>query len=294
MKKVISVVLSIISVVCITFTFVGCGERPNEETTDTDGRLCTITNAFNEEYLDGDDLKSIACGYYEWQNIEENPYSGLYEAPAKPLSKETEKKIIRAYFGQSEGLKILKYYGTYEGNVVVTLGYEDIDYDGVEKVDLTIGGVNFYELKHSIHVYHYFEKADPSIEITGRLFRIDQAYKNGWIGEDGLKSIACCVNDSDSSMENPYSGMYEPPAQKLSKNTKNELKQAYIMWVDDSIGELDDIKIHNYYGTYNGRMVVSMTDNGCSYGATTEGTEIGGVTFNNSEWRSIYVYYQYK
>ncbi|MDE7108131.1 MAG: hypothetical protein K2O39_07400, partial [Clostridiales bacterium] len=173
--------------------------------------------------------------------------------------------------------------------------YENANYDIEEEKDVTIGGVIFPK-KYFIYVYHYFEKADPSIEITGRLFRIDQAYRNGWIDENDLKSIACCVNDSDSSVENPYSGLYEPPAQKLSMDTKNELKQAYVMWVDDgSTGDLlDDIKIDNYYGTYNGHMVVSMTDNGCHIGATTEGTEIGGVTFNNYGWRSIYVYYQYR
>lgn len=295
MKRFLCVLLSILSLTCIAFSFVGCGEQPNGESTELDGRLSTIINAYNECWIDGDDLKSIVCGYYEWQNIEENPYSGLYEAPAKQLSKETEKKIKQVYFDQSEEVKILKYYGTYEGNVVVTLGYEDFNYDSVKETNLTIGGVNFQGLKHDIYVYHYIEKADPSIEITGRLFRIDQAYKNGWIGENDLKSIACCVNNRDESMDDPYSGMYEPPVQKLSKDEKNELKQAFLLWIYDSTSELlDDIKICKYYGTYNGHIVVSMMGDRCNLGAKTDGAEIGGVIFNNSNWRSIYVYYVFR
>lgn len=289
MKKFISVLLSIISVICISFTVICCGERPDQETTESDGRLYTIINAFDEEWIDKDDLKSIACGYYEWRNIEDNPYSGRYEQPIEQLSKETENKIKQAYFDRSEEVKILKYYGTYEGNVVVTLGYENVNYEAGENADVTIDGVVFPELKlYPIRVYHYFEKADPSIKITGRLFGIKPAYENGLIDENDLNSIACSVNEGDSCIENLYNG-------KLSKDTKNELKQAYLTQIYDESGDLlDGIKIHKYYGTYSGHMVVSMTGDRCSIGATTEGTEIDGVAFNNSDWRSIYVYYQYR
>ena len=292
MKKLILTLFSIISV-CAVFAFVGCGEQSDETTAEPDGKLHTIFNAYNEKWIDGDDLKSIACSYYEWRNIEENPYSGFRAEPFEPLGKETENKIKEAFSDQSEEIKIIKYYGNYEGNVAVTLGYGNTESLGGENTDVTIGGIIFPEFKlYPVYIYHYFEKADPTIRITGRLFGIKAAYENGLIDENDLKSIACCVNDRDGSAENPYAGMYEEPSEKLSRDTKNELKQAFLRQIyDDSASDLlDGIKICRYFGSYHEHTVVSIIGDRCRFGASTEGTEIGGVTFLNSDWQSIYVY----
>ena len=290
MGKTKKIFVALLLATLTLFSFAGCASGVSEEATEPDGKLYTIINAVESGWIDEYDLKSIACGYYEWRNIEDNPYSGLYEEPAERLSGETENKIKGAYFDQSEEVKILKYYGTYDGNIVVTLGYENANFDGGENTDVTFGGVVFPDMDlYPIRVYHYPEKVDPSIKVTGRIRNLKTAYEKGWLSENDLKSIACYVNERDVSVENPYSGMYEAPTEKLSNEMKTELKTAYLRQVDEvDYEELDGIIIHRYIGIYQGNTVISISGVSCKF--PSGGTEIGGVTFNNYSWRSVYVY----
>ena len=290
MKKLVSTFLSLFCVIDVACSFVGCGDQLDEG--EPEGKLYRLGYALEMGWIDEFDLKSIACGYYELLNIEDNPYSGLWKEPTDKLSEDTENKIKYEFFGRTEGITIPKYYGNYDGNIAVTLGFEDQNYDGIEAKDISFNGINFpkFEL-YSIRIYHYTEKSDPSIILNSRLLSLKRAYEMDILDENDLKSIACCFNERNKDVENPYVGLYEPPTQKLSKEIKTELKQAYLKQIDEMTGEvLDGIKIHKYYGTYKGHVVVSMSGYSCGLPVSTEGTEIGGVVFNSYGWAGIYVY----
>ncbi len=289
MKKFVTGLLSLVSVICIAFAFVGCGNNSGNGST-VEGDIYNLAYAHRMGWIDEFDLKSIACGYYEWLDIEANPYSGLYKEPTEQLSEDIQNKIIEEYGFQTEDTKVLKYYGTYDGNIVITLGDQNGNYDEAEE-DINLNGVIFPKLRlYGIWVYHYPERVDDSVT-AGRIYRIEKAYEKELLNENDLKSIACYVNDRNTDVENPYSGMYEPPTQKLSAGTKIELKQAFLSQIDKYPDDLlDGIIIHKYYGTYNGNVVVSMTGYSCGFPVEDTGTEIGGVIFNHYSWSCIYVY----
>ena len=291
MKKFLFVFLSLISVICLSFAFVGCGDGQSSED-EPEGKLYRLAAAIDEGWIDEFDLKSIACGYYEWLNIEANPYSGLYEKPTEQLSEEIQNKIKQAYFGRIDGITIPKYYGTYDGNIVVTLGFEDVNYDELEGQDIAIDGIIFPELDlYPIRVYHCPEQKDPSLNVTGKLYNVKAACESELLNEKDLKSISCYNYDLYEDLENPYSGLYEPPTQKLSRETKQELKQAYLEQIDEyPDGELDGVKICKYIGEYNGNAVVVMFGYSCRIADYSTDEEIGGVTFCRGSWINTFVY----
>ncbi len=127
------------------------------------GKLYTLKTMYDNGLLKSEDLKSIACNYYDFYKYEDNPYSGMFD-PHEELSKETENKIKQAYLEQIVeisdlpiiGVQITNYYGTYNGNVAVGIYSDYIKNDPAyfpRKTD--IGGVvfkNFWSM--DILVYH--------------------------------------------------------------------------------------------------------------------------------------------
>ena len=102
------------------------------------------------------------------------------------------------------------------------------------------------------------ENGKVEIEVKGEFCSLEVAYDNGWINEDDLKSIACSYNDFQQK-ENPYSGMYVQPAEELSNDVENEVKQAYLNQIAKyPDGLLENVHINYYYGTYNENIVVRI------------------------------------
>lgn len=124
---------------------------------------------------------------------------------------------------------------------------------------------------------------DDGIKVRGKFYILEVAYENGWLGEDDLKSIACSYNDFQEK-ENPYSGMYEPPAEELSKDVENELKQAYLNQIAKyPEGLLENVRINYYYGTYNGNIVIRIySDYLCIEPIEMEEYYIGNVVFKGN------------
>ena len=161
----------------------------------------------------------------------------------------------------------------------------------MEGADVTVGNVvlpdfNLYEIQ--IRVFFCHDKA-PDEKVKGTLFDLEKAYKNGLIDEEDLKSIACGRYENFQDLENPYSGLYQKPQKGLSYETKLDLRKAYSEQIDRLSSAFEEIKLYNYYGTYNGNIVVSLSGEGCYFPDNTD-KNIGGVNFinNSSDWIFVY------
>lgn len=298
MKKLVAVLLTIVSVICIAFSFAGCGNGQAEE--EVKGRIYRLRNAYRDmSWLDENDLKSVACRQYDCYGIQENPYAGLYKQKTEISAKE-ERDFKKGYCDfynynntrkdaeplEPSDIELANYYGTYDGNVVAEVLYREGSSIAEEKRH--IGGVDFiWDYNRDIYVFHYVEDLTTPITVRGVVYGVSRAYEEGWLDEDDLKSIACFCYDREGK-ENPYSGMYVQPEEKLSKEMRAEIKQAYLNVVEKQPkGDLEYVDIYKYFGTYNGYIVVGMEGNSCKIGYVPV-TEIGGVT--NDYWGSIYLY----
>lgn len=299
MKKFVSVLLSIASVICMAFAFGGCGEQPEEE---IKGRIIGLRYAYMDMgWLDENDLKSVACRQYDCYGMQENPYAGLYKQNTEISAKEEKdfKKVYCDFYNYNNNpqdaeplkpsdIKLTNYYGTYEGNVVaevIVFGEESM----VAENKMRIGGVDFiYDYNRHIFVFHYIEDWPASVTVSGSLYDMSEAYEEGLLDGNDLKSIACFCYDRNNK-ENPYSGTYVQPEEKLSKDVRAELKKAYLnQIVKQPKADLEYVDIYKYFGTYNGFIVVGIVSDydGCF---PTPITEIGGVT--NVGWGSIYLFH---
>lgn len=160
MKKVVSILFSLILVICISFAFGGCGNQ----TIKVNGKFYSLEAAYNYGWLDESDLKSIACSYYDSHSyqFEENPYSGMYTS-FEELNKKMETEIKQAYLeqivefaaGDRDRVDIVRYYGTYNGNVVINIRSNYIFFDHIIEAEVLIGGVIFKNYwSGDFRVYH--------------------------------------------------------------------------------------------------------------------------------------------
>ncbi len=301
MKKLLAVLVALVSVICIAFAFVGCGNDQTEEV-EVKGRITRLRNAYEDNgWLDDNDLKSIACRQYDCYGMQENPYAGLYKQKTEISTKE-ESDFKKGYcdkYNNQPGnkpelepsdIKITNYYGTYENNVVaevIVFSEESL----IAENKMHIGVVDFIsDYNRDIYVFHYDEDWSAPITLTGTLFDMSMAYEEGLLDENDLKSIACFCYDFYNE-KNPYKGAYVQPEEKLSKETRGELKKAYLWQIaKQPKGDLDYVNIYKYFGTYKGYIVVGMNGYDGCYGTAV--TEVYGVT--NVNWGSIYLYHSTK
>ena len=299
MKRFVSVFLSIISLICLSFAFTGCENNEADESNEVKARIFSIDIAYKWGWLDEDDLKSIACRQNECYGMDENPYAGAFTQSTQMPTK-AEKDFKKVYCEKynsntdkepisADDVEIFYYYGTYGDNVAVEFNYSGL-YTGRR-----IGGIKFSDYHYrAIYVLHYDEYRSEDLDITARIYNIEKAYEFGRLSEDDLKSIACYYNEKIGLEENPYSGLYVKPEEKLSKKAKAVLKTKYLDQIINSSTEcLDDAYVSKYIGTFSGNIVVEMGDNlvfGDIFGDEGASKKIGGVTFKHYSWyKGIYV-----
>lgn len=294
MKKLVSILLALVTVVCLTFAFSGCGDENDEKENEEKWYVTNLDSAYYKGLIDSYALESIACSYFDWRKFESNPYKDKFIS-TEELSEDNENKIKRTFMEERssdnlEKVKILNYYGKYDNNFVATLGFGEVDFKNIDGADVTVGGVAFPDFdreKIQIWVFHCPDKA-PDERAKGTLFNLENAYDNGLIEEDGLKSIACCLYERNEDFENPYKGLYKKPAQGLCYETKCELRKAYLQQFG-GVSRFDEITVFAYFGTYNGNLVVGI-DGGECYFPDGSDSDIGGVTFYKNSADGIYVY----
>ncbi len=159
MRKLKVVIVALLLGIVAMFGIAGCSGTQSE----LRGKYYSLQTTYDNGWLNEDDLKSIACAYYNNSHYEDNPYSGLFD-PNKELSVEMEKELKQAYLnqyaeypdGSLEYVNIIYYYGTYGGNVAVRIsGYICIEPPDNIPEQTYIGGVifkNFWGM--DILVYH--------------------------------------------------------------------------------------------------------------------------------------------
>lgn len=305
MKKLISVLLSIIPVVCLSFAFSGCGkQQSNEKGEEIIGNFYNLFQAYDFGLLNEDDLKSIACRYYDGY-VEVNPYEGMFK-PNKELNEQEEKELKTAYLqkivkradGEIENVDIYNYYGTYNGNAVITM-YSDYDsYSSIKATafdEAEIGGVIFKNF-WSNEILLFSDSEIPKVEVNGTYLFLSTAYYDGLLTTDDLKSISCAnyeemqVEYPQLEIENPYVGLYTAPAEELSSAFRNELRQAFL---EQIIGTAENtilnVDIIRFYGFYNNCAVLSLNYKTSGWVWKAE-SEIGGVTFRDFPNRQILLY----
>mgnify|MGYP001079800777 CR=1 FL=1 len=137
---------------------------------------------------------------------------------------------------------------------------------------------------------------DDEIKVRGKFYVLEVAYENGWLDEDDLKSIACGYYDffqfdKYSDYENLYSGLFDSH-EELNERDEKEIKQAYLERIDHAQESIDGVEISQYYGIYNGNIVVGIICGYICYDIITEERfEIGGVVFYNFWQGDILVYH---
>ena len=122
---------------------------------------------------------------------------------------------------------------------------------------------------------------------------IADAYEAGWITQEQLKSIAYYHN------KNTVGDSWEPevmdfqliPQTELDEKVSEHIRKSYLklMRQYDSKLKMKDVKIDEYYGTYDGYVVANMWVklNFCDIIFRPE-LEIGGVMFYNYNYLSVF------
>lgn len=117
MKKLISVLLAFVSVICVTFSFVGCGDGEIKI-----GTFYSLQEAYDEGFISEYFLQEIA----EYHNNDIIYPVSLTEAKKRAI-KETAAYDVRSDIRNNhpdcvaEDFIILKYYGQYNGYYAVII-----------------------------------------------------------------------------------------------------------------------------------------------------------------------------
>ena len=301
MKRLLSLLLSLISVICIACAFGGCIGNNKDRVR---GKFCTLKQAYENGWLDEDDLKSIACCYNS--AYKDNPYIGLYEEPSDKLSVKTENELKQAYLEQIvkdtslsiDGVRVNKYYGTYKDNVVVKIYSDYMCIEPITDMEVYIGGVLFMcYWDAQTYVYHNNRKGDEeeAEQIkTGTFYTVTEAYEKGLLTREQVLSIACYHNKEYSFVEKEFydDGLitneeirdenYIPlpiTPQTLSAEIEKSIKQTHLdaYYKDKDYSKLSGVRIDSYYGTYNGCVAVMITDNYSGYNDALWLEEVAGI-----------------
>lgn len=110
-------------------------------------------------------------------------------------------------------------------------------------------------------------------------YNLETAYNNGYLTQDDLKSIAYYYNK-----ETILPDFKLIPKAKLSPYVERSIKMSYLQRPsfkkDFPFATVKDIGVFDYYGTYNGYVVVKILDSLARYDLIYEPEKmIGGVTF---------------
>ena len=154
--KAVNKILLFISVLFTGLTlFCGCGTNK--------GEFVWLDEAYENEWLSQDDLKSIAyyynLQYSDGEVVYEDDFTPLEKAPSE-LDEKTRDRI-RAIYCKERGIRrklydevsVMTYYGTYQNCVVVEITTSCmVGGDPMFYPEYELGGVKFYNY-HYIGVY---------------------------------------------------------------------------------------------------------------------------------------------
>ena len=96
---------------------------------------------------------------------------------------------------------------------------------------------------------------------VGHFYSLEEAYENGWLTQDDLNNIAYYYHTRHGETEHVDESFAPTPKtpETLSEDTQNKIKRTYLDEVAMAPdGTFDRIEIRQYYGTYNGCVVVGI------------------------------------
>lgn len=117
---------------------------------------------------------------------------------------------------------------------------------------------------------------------TGSFYDLDEAYEMGFLTQNDLKNIAYYYHTRNGDTEHVDPTFTPSPKnpETLDEKTQRAIKQDYLNKVIDMPdGSIDHVFIYYYYGTYNGNIVIHVTDDYYCYDYLFEDVNIGGVNF---------------
>ena len=165
MKKISKILIALLLVIVALFGITGCNGTVYYSET-VKGSLYTFQQAYDMGYLTREDVMSIAYYYYDGRKYNEGIMSEDY-APQPKIPEEINKnmaaEIKQAYLEQKaefpEGDKdlvhISYYYGTYNGNIAVSIHSSYVCFDPIIEEEFYLGGVLFKNFwPGAILVYH--------------------------------------------------------------------------------------------------------------------------------------------
>jgi hypothetical protein len=137
-------------------------------------------------------------------------------------------------------------------------------------------------------------------KITGTFFSLQEAYDQGFLTVEDLKSIAYYQNLSYYQYIGSDDEKYTPIPKNpdvLSTETEKAIKetQADILRngiLPEKTAKEEDITILKYYGTYNTYVAVMITDAYTEYSQALRNITVAGVLFHYSDGNSILIWKQ--
>lgn len=119
------------------------------------GRFYTLQEAFDEGFLTVPDLQIIATYY----NNKTDPLDILNDTTVKTIKETYRESVINMPTVSLDGIIIMKYYGTFNGNIAIGITDDYHAYDYVIFDELDIEGVIFYKI-HDASIRIWSNKAE--------------------------------------------------------------------------------------------------------------------------------------
>jgi TolA-binding protein len=117
-------------------------------------------------------------------------------------------------------------------------------------------------------------------QLESGLYSIKDIYELGILTQDDLLNIAYLSYGSNEMNESLMDKDFVASSVgKLSDETELAIKQDYLKkYLADTAGAtVNDVNIHEYYGTYNSCVVVVLTDNFSGWAGSVRDTKVGNV-----------------
>ena len=286
MKRLLAILLTLTTLGCL-----GVSSCKNTQTQDPSterqaiGRFYTLQEACDQGFITENDLKSIA--YYNNGGRKNNEDKIAEDFAPQPLNPETIPADIQKYVKsdyiyyndklenteKDSSVRIKNYYGSYNDAYVLTL-CGPFSYAAVIK-DFSVSGYKFYYTQEEFMVW----RKQP----MGKLYTLQEAFNQGFITENDLKSIAYYNNGGRENNEDKIEEDFVP--QPLNPKTipadiQKSIKSDYIYYNEklDNKTKDSEVKIKYYYGKYNDSYIVILKGP-FGYTADDKYFSVDGYTF---------------
>ena len=122
MRKLLLVLLSLISVICMAFSFGGCSEEQQKEVVDGEmGKFYSLQEAYDNSWISKKNLKAIAKYHNKSKTypvaLTDEEETAIKEAAAREVSSDARNRPD----AKAEDFVILKYYGNYNGYYAIII-----------------------------------------------------------------------------------------------------------------------------------------------------------------------------